>query len=510
MSATALQPSFADLGTPLSEVDLVVVDLETTGSTEDCSITEVGAVRVRGGEVLGEFQTLVRPDQPIPALVAVLTGITNGMVATAPPLAAVLPSFLQFAAGATWVAHNASFDVGFLRRACEQLDQPWPAPRVFDTVALSRSILLRDEVANHKLQTLARHFASPTTPNHRALTDARATVDVLHGLLERVGNLGVHTVEDLVELTRRVSPQRRAKRVWATDVPRGPGVYLFHTDGAPGDGRPAREGREVLYVGTSVNLRSRVRSYFTAAERRPRMEEMIRVATGVETISCSTALQAEVLELRLIAAHRPRYNRRSKHPERQLWLKVTVEAFPRLSVVRRRQDDEATYLGPFRGRAEAELALLCLQDVHPLRRCTGRIRLRQDGSACALAGMGRCCSPCDGSVDREAYAEVVQDVRASMGTDLRAVLSGTARRLTRLAEQQRFEEAAVVRSRAEALQRAVRRQQRVESLSRCRQVVAARRTEAGWEIHVLRWGRLAAAALAVPGEVPQAVARSAV
>lgn len=513
LAVPATQPSFEELGTLLPEVTFVVVDLETTGSTAESSITEFGAVRVRGGVVEGEFQTLVRPSEPIPPLVAVLTGITNQMVGGAPRLAEVLPSFLEFARGGVLVAHNAGFDVGFLRRACEQLGYPWPSPRVLDTVALARQILLRDEVPNCRLATLAAHFSSATTPNHRALSDARATVDVLHALLERVGNLGVHTLEDLVEFGRRVSPQRRAKRVWAQHLPEGPGVYLFHTDTPTPSGstpRPLRGGREVLYVGTSRRVRTRVRSYFTASEKRPRMEEMIRVSSGVEAIPCSTALQAEVLELRLIAAHRPRYNKRSKHPERQLWVKVTVEPFPRLSVVRQVLPDEATYLGPFRRRAEADEAVLCLQDTHPLRQCTARIRLAQDGSACALAQLGRCCSPCDGSVSRDDYAGVVAGVRASMATDVRAVLDVTGRRLLRLARQQRYEEAGQVRDRLRVLAGAVRRQQRVESLVGCRQVVAARLVEQGWEIHVLRWGRLAGAALARPGEVPQVVARAAV
>ena len=211
-SSALAQPSFEDLGRPLAEVTFCVVDLETTGGGADDSITEFGAVKVRGGEVLGEFQTLVNPNAHIPALVAVLTGITDLMVATAPKLRQVLPSFLQFAAGSVLVAHNARFDVGFLQRACAGLGYPWPNPEVLDTVALARQILLRDEVPNVKLATLAAHFRATTTPNHRALDDARATVDVLHGLLERVGNLGAHTCEDLLEFSRRVSPERRAKR----------------------------------------------------------------------------------------------------------------------------------------------------------------------------------------------------------------------------------------------------------------------------------------------------------
>ena len=186
----SLQDSFEDLGTHLSEVTFCVVDLETTGGAETDAITEIGAVKVRGGEVLGRFQTLVNPKGSIPPLIAVLTGITNTMVADAPTLRHVLPAFLTFAESTVIVAHNAPFDTGFLRRACEALEYPYPKWPVLDTAALARAILLRDEVANCRLATLAKHFHSATSPNHRALTDAEATVDVLHGLIERVGNLG--------------------------------------------------------------------------------------------------------------------------------------------------------------------------------------------------------------------------------------------------------------------------------------------------------------------------------
>src|SRR6478735_9680546 len=239
-SAAPAQSSFEDLGTHLFEVTFCVVDLETTGGAETDMITEFGAVKVRGGEVLGEFQTLVNPRSHIPPLIAVLTGITNQMVAQAPPLREVLPAFLAFAEGTVIVAHNAPFDVGFLRRGCQALDYPFPRWPVVDTAALARQILLRDEVANCRLATLARHFRAAVTPNHRALTDAQATVDVLHALIERVGNLGVHTIEDLSEFSRRVSPQRRAKRTWAADLPAGPGVYMFVAE--------HDDQRHVLYV----------------------------------------------------------------------------------------------------------------------------------------------------------------------------------------------------------------------------------------------------------------------
>jgi DNA polymerase-3 subunit epsilon len=507
MAQTALQPSFDDLSPSLAEVTFCVVDLETTGSGGEDTITEIGAVKVRGGEVVGEFQTLVNPHTHIPALIAVLTGITDAMVAEAPGLAEVLPSWLAFAGDAVLVAHNAPFDIGFLKRACQAHGHAWPGNEVVDTVGFARQALLRDEVPNVRLGTLAVLARSATTPNHRALSDARATVDVLHFLLERVGNLGVHTLADLQEFTRRVSPQRRAKRTLAAGVPAAPGVYQFVAELPDAAGQVRRQ---VLYVGKSRNLKARVRSYFTAAETRSRMEEMIRVATGVETIVCRTELEAEVLELRLIAAHSPRYNRRSKFPERQHWLKLTQEPFPRLSVVRAPADDGARYLGPFGRRASVEQTMLALYEAFGIRQCSKRLSVRTPTPSCALAELGRCEAPCQPGEGRQRYEGVVERTAQALAGDVRGVLLAARPRLLTLMRQQRYEEAGALTSRLEAYLAASRRHHRLASVAGCAQVVAGRRLEQGWEIHVFRHGRLAAAAFARPGEVPQQVAADAV
>ena len=511
MTTPAAQASFDDLGTPLAELTYCVVDLETTGGAETDRITEIGAVKVRGGEVLGEFQTLVNPRTHVPPLIAVLTGITNAMVAAAPTLREVLPAFLAFAQGTVVVAHNAPFDTGFLRRACENLGYPYPRWPVLDTATLARVILLRDEVPNCKLGTLARHFRTTVTPNHRALTDAQATVDVLHGLMERVGNLGVHTLEDLQEFSRQVSPQRRSKRTWAAGLPETAGVYLFVAEHPAVPGTAGGEAqRHVLYVGKSKNLRARVRTYFTAAEKRRRMDEMVRLATGVETIPCQTQLQADVLELRLIAAHAPRYNRRSKFPDRLSWVKITLEAFPRLSIVGAVRDDGASYFGPFPRRQAAEDVVLAIYDGFPLRQCTARLSPTRPVAACALAGMGRCCAPCDGSVGREEYSALVERVRDALCTDARPAVTAVSARLGRLVDEHRYEEAETIRRRLETLGRTARRFHRVSSLAACPEIVAARREGDGWDIHVVRHGRLASTGVAGPYDVPQAVARSTV
>ena len=114
------------LARPLRETTFVVVDLETTGGPPDgCGITEIGAVKIRGGAELAEFATLVNPGQPVPPFITVLTGITEAMLLPAPPLAEVLPAFLEFARDSVWVAHNAPYDIGFLRAACGRSCFQW-------------------------------------------------------------------------------------------------------------------------------------------------------------------------------------------------------------------------------------------------------------------------------------------------------------------------------------------------------------------------------------------------
>ena len=491
-TSAALQPSFDELGTALADVTFVVVDLETTGGAADSEITEVGAVKVRGGRVLGEFQTLVRPSGGIPAMIQVLTGITNQMVASAPTASDVLPSFAEFAADAVIVAHNARFDTGFLRRGYEELGLQWPRPTVVDTVALARCALLRDEVPNCKLATLARHFRASTEPNHRALSDARATVDVLHGLLERVGNLGVHTLEDLTEFALQVSPDRRAKRVWAQSAPEAAGVYYFVSDTQQPSGT---QQREVLYVGKSNNLKRRVRSYFSAAEKRGRIHEMVRVATGVEFVQCATDLEAEVRELRMIESLSPRYNRRSKNQRKLWWLRLTDDAFPRLSVVTQLRGARH-FFGPFRSRDDANDAALTLYDAYRVRRCTTRLSPRKPSPSCALGEMGRCVSPCELGEGAEQYPAIVADVTHTWGGDVRPVLRSVRGRMRRLIAQERYEEAGEVSRRLNAYYRTSLRFHRIRSLAACPQLVAAVPSSRGWDIHVIRHGRLAAAASA--------------
>ena len=200
--------------TRLSETTFAVLDLETSGGSpkSGAGITEIGVVKVRGGTVLGTFQSFIDPGHSLPPFITQLTGITDEMLLSAPYIDEVLPTLFEFLGTAdetVLVAHNSPFDMSFLKAAALVHEYPWPDYLTVDTARLARAVLDRDEVINCKLGTLATFFNAQTSPTHRALDDAMATVDVLHGIIERLSGHQVWTFE---EMRNFPSKKRRVKR----------------------------------------------------------------------------------------------------------------------------------------------------------------------------------------------------------------------------------------------------------------------------------------------------------
>lgn len=207
------QSTFQNLGTPLHHVEFVVLDLETSGGSPQlgAGITEIGAMRVRGGEVLGTFTTLINPGHPIPAFITELTGIDAFTVENAPRIEEVLPDLIEFVGGdeTIFVAQNAPFDLSFLKASAKTHGYAWPAQKILDTAILARRVLTREEAPNCKLGTLAQIFNTEVKPTHRALDDVKATIDVMHGLFERLAGFDVYTLEELFNFSqKRKSPAK--------------------------------------------------------------------------------------------------------------------------------------------------------------------------------------------------------------------------------------------------------------------------------------------------------------
>jgi len=201
-------------GRTLVETTFAVLDLETSGGSPrlGAGITEIGVVKVKGGQVLGTFQSFVDPGHSLPVFITQLTGISDEMLISAPFIDEILPTLFDFLGSAdetVVVAHNSPFDLSFLKAAAKAHEMDWPDYLTVDTARLARAVLDRDEVFNCKLSTLADYFGATTSPNHRALEDAMATVDVLHGLIERLAGFNVHSFEQMRNFPSR---KKRVKR----------------------------------------------------------------------------------------------------------------------------------------------------------------------------------------------------------------------------------------------------------------------------------------------------------
>jgi DNA polymerase III epsilon subunit family exonuclease len=415
----------------LEAATYVVVDLETTGLRPGSSqICEIGAVRIRGLEIEGEFQTLVDPGVALTPAVAALTGLRDRQLRGAPPPSAAIPRFLAFAGDAVLVAHNARFDLAFLDRETELLTGSRLAAPVVDTVPLARR-LLAGRVPRASLAQLSYFVGTSVQPCHRALPDAQATAEVLLALIGLAQERGARTVADLVALAATRTRRVWDKRYLAFGAPPRPGVYLFRD-----------RNDSVLYVGRARDLRARLRSYFRSERQRPAVEAALAAVERIEWRVLGSELEAALTELRLIRELRPPANARVARPDRRVWLRRRGDG-----VVASTQPSPT---GPIRSRRRAQLA------------------------ARALAA---------DEVDRPAHA-----------------LPRLRRRLAELADARRFEDAARLRDRIEALEHVCReldRLTRLRTLARCLVAPAA---EPGHAYALfLAGGRIAAERTLPPG-----------
>ena len=445
-----VQTALDQLEPLLSEVTFVVVDLETTGTRPGTDeITEIGAVRVRGGEVLAELSTFVAIDGHLPGHISRLTGIAPADLIGAPTLGEVMATFLEFSRGAVLVAHNSRFDLGFLRAAATSTGHLWPDPPSVCTLTLARRILHRGETRGHRLGVLAAHLGSEVEPNHRALQDARATVDVLHALISRVGDCGVSTLSELRAYDGRLTPEVRRRATLTESLTDGPGVYVFR-DGAGG----------ALYVGSSGAVRRRARSYYSGGDARGRMRTMVGLAASAESVACAHLLEAWTVEERLIDSLQPPFNRRSRSPRRGWWLSPPTGRATRGHVTRSPEHPFA--VGPFRRADDARHAWQDLVGV--------------EGSL----------------TDPDRW----RDLASGNDTEpLHALIA----RVEELAADGAFERAARLRDRTAALVRILARHQELAATAALAELVLVqagpRRT---WAVAIVRHGRLAASGT-VPG-----------
>ena len=379
---------------------IVFVDLETTGANPvDDRVIEIGIVKVTAGAIEYEWDTLVDPQTPIPPAIQGFTGISDEMVRGAPTFGAIADEVAQRLGDSLFVAHNARFDAGFLKSEFRRLGRPFPS-RVLCTVKLSRALYPQHH--RHGLDAIIARHGLACTARHRALGDARVLWEFMQ-LIER--EHAPQTIEQAVTKAMK-RPKLPPDLVPDTldHVPEAPGVYVFYG-----------ENEVPLYVGRSLNLRSRVQAHFTGDQSAGRALRIAREIRRVDWIETGGELGALLLESQLVKEKAPIHNRHLRgQGESCSWRTCDDPGQgPPLDLVWVRDLDcrELGRLhGLFRSRREATNTLREIASAYQL--CPKRLGLEAGRGACFALPLKKCRGVC---VGRESAA--VHDLR------LRAALS---------------------------------------------------------------------------------------
>jgi len=362
----------------------VVLDLETTGgSPAQDRVTEIAAVRIENGQEVARWSTLVNPGTPISYFIQNLTGISNEMVREAPAFAEVAQQLLDLLDGAVLVAHNARFDHGFLLSEFARVETPLRV-KTLCTVRLSR--LLYPQHRSHGLDAIMQRHGLASSARHRAMGDVDV---VLAWLASATRELGAEHIKGqaatLLQGSAALPPQLATA---IQDIPQSCGVYLFHG-----------EGRLPLYIGKSVNLRSRVLAHFQAASKVAREMRIAQEIRRVEWIETAGEIGALLLEARLVKERQPLHNRQLRR-EGSLcaWrLNADPAARPLLTLVRgeelQPQEFDRLY-GVYRSKAQALKSLRELAEQHAL--CPQALGLESGKGRCFAHQIGHCKGVCCG------------------------------------------------------------------------------------------------------------------
>ena len=426
----------AGLNRSLQDVQFVVLDLETTGLKPGKSaMIEVAAVRVSHGNLGEEFHTLLNPGRHVPAGITRLTGITDDMLRDQPRIEEVFPQLQHFLGPAVIVAHNASFDLGFLNFDAQRLAAAPLRNSSVCTLKLARRLLAG--IRSRSLDSVAAHLGVSYPTQHRALADARVTAEIFCIFLEQLAQQGVITLGQLIEFQHSARDGRRFEcfvpRPTLANIPAGPGVYrMLDAEG------------KLLYIGKAENLHRRVSSYFTnSSGHSDKVLDLVRHVRDVRYEQTGSELEASLREADLIRTLKPPYNRLSKHLPRVAFLKLTVRnAYPRLSVTAKPGSDRAMYIGPFRNRDYAERAQRLLARLFGLRTCQGNLSPTPEASPCVSGQIDACTAPCAERVSRETYREQVQRFSAALNGEAPLFRDSLLAKRDRLAAELQYESAA--------------------------------------------------------------------
>jgi len=368
------------------DAPLAFVDVETTGCAPGRDrVIDVAVIGMRGGEVEFHWQSLVNPGAFVSPGITALTGIDNDMLVDAPSFEAIARELAAHLDGRLFVAHNARFDYGFIRREFARAGIEWES-RQLCTVKLSRA--LYPEMPRHNLDAVMERHGLTAETRHRAMPDAQVLADFWRRMRE---SWPAEKLQAAIEASAQ-SPVKLPAALpgsLADDLPEEPGVYRFF--GAQESG-----GEVLLYVSKANNLRERVLDHFRGGTRNARLATEVRRVAWTETAG---ELGAQLLEAREIRESRPAYNRPGRgNGARFTWSFESLDAPPRLEELSIALLRSGNAFGAWRTEAEARQALEAMARAHGW--CFKVLGLEEGEGSCVGHQFGRCKGACVGKEPR--------------------------------------------------------------------------------------------------------------
>ena len=362
---------------------LVFLDLETTGATAWADrITEIGLVEVDRGHFVGEWSSLVNPQRRIPPAIQALTGITDAMVADAPTFEELAEALYQRLSGKVLVAHNARFDYGFLRNEFRRLGYDY-SPRVLCTVKLSRRLFPQER--RHNLDSLIERHNLSCDNRHRALADARVLWDFTQHVHHELGDTAIRQVVD--DLLRTPALPAGLPPDAMKGLPDTPGVYIFFG-----------ENDTALYVGKSINLRSRVMSHFSGDHSTSKDMHISRDIRRIEWVETAGDFGALIKEAQLVKRLAPLHNRRLRESKDVCTWYWNPADGPKVPNLLNFSEIESGHLGhvygTFRSKRAARDALKNIADDYGL--CLIHLGLEKGSGSCFAHQIRKCRGACVG------------------------------------------------------------------------------------------------------------------
>jgi DNA polymerase III subunit epsilon len=373
------------------------VDLETTGTAASADrVTEVGIVRIDQDARVDEWSTLVNPGCSIPPEIQALTGITNAMVTDAPTFGRIADEVAERIAGCVFVAHNARFDYGFLKHEFGRLGRPFTA-KVLCTVKLSRR--LYPEAGRHNLDALIARHALNAADRHRALGDARILWEFVQAIYRDKPAADIDAAIGRILKAPSLPPQLPADAL--DSIPEAPGIYRFYgLNALP------------LYVGKSINLRSRIASHFASDYRSGNDLRLSAEITRIEFEETAGELGALLGEARLVKTLLPAYNRRLRRRADMVALALPAEPaapdFVRSDAIDPRRLDDL--YGPFASRQKARETLREIAAQAGL--CWTALGLERRRGPCFARQVRKCAGACVGAEPPAAHHARLRDALA--------------------------------------------------------------------------------------------------